>query len=430
MTGRLRSLSRVNLVLAGMGAIAFACLLPVLFHPLFSLEPIDAWMLGWLHRGQKIVGGGVVLMLLLAWRSRPGPLAALYLGMLLLLGSELGLRLWVKHAADPSFVELSMAPIPVMDEGSPEGTHAGHPFLQYTAQPHVGDYNYLGFKGADHSHDKAAGTLRVALLGASTTEWGLDEGLRPFLNQGLEATPFARAEILNFGLAGWTSTHSAANFLLNVIDFSPDVVVVHHGWNDDEFETGLCPRGDYASRLVSHPVVQDETATVGLLRLSAIYRLAMVEIMLRQDAPMGCCGDAKASLAGRLNDAGPTDGRSCSDVFALKGEHWPLERNLRSIVQLARANEILPIILTMPHSTDPTKARRGGSDVAAHLDQTNEVNRKASAETGALLVDLDAHMTGENQLFTDVAHVSTTGNRVKGRHIAAAILGHFATAAD
>jgi hypothetical protein len=38
---------------------------------------------------------------------------------------------------------------------------------------------------------------------------------------------------MNFGHPYWTTNHSVVNFMLNVLDFHPDFVVIHHGWNEE-----------------------------------------------------------------------------------------------------------------------------------------------------------------------------------------------------
>jgi hypothetical protein len=426
MTATPRIVGRANLVVAGLGLVAFVCLLPGTFQALFSLQPIDDWMLGWLHRAQALIGGGAVLLAILSLRTRAGPVAGLYLSLLLMLGAELGLRLHIRHLASPEWAEQHLAPIPVLDGPDVAGTHVDHPFLHYTARPHVGGYNYLGFKGKDHAHSKDPDTLRVALLGGSTTEWGLGEALRPALANGLEGTDFSQVEVLNFGLSGWTSTHSVVNFVLNVLDFDPDVVVVHHAWNDDGFEVGACPRGDYSSRISTHNQVVDDPGTIALLRLSALYRLGMVEVMTRATARQECCGQMERSAMAQLNLKGPRPGRSCSDIYALKGELWPLERNLRTIVQLAQANGIVPLLATLPRTTDRSRWRSEDGIAAAHIDRSNEVNRRVAGQTGALLLDLATSMGGDRPHFTDLAHVNEAGNLEKARQISTVILTAFA----
>ncbi|MGH3055102.1 MAG: hypothetical protein ACRDL7_09015, partial [Gaiellaceae bacterium] len=138
--------------------------------------------------------------------------------------------------------------------------YRGHPFLQFTGTPSVAlignqalgnltPFNNLGFRGRDFSYEKPAGVIRIAALGGSTTADGYPERVEDLLNA--EATSAAQHfEVLNFGVGFWTSAHSLVNFVLNVVDFRPDYVIIHENWNDAVARyAGASFRHDYSHAL-------------------------------------------------------------------------------------------------------------------------------------------------------------------------------------
>src|SRR4030095_14123746 len=90
-------------------------------------------------------------------------------------------------------------------------------------------FNNFGFVGRDFAYAKPPGVIRIAALGASTTADGYPAMLEEYLN----ALQSNRFEVMNFGQGYWTSAHVLVNFVLNVIDFAPDYIVIHQAANDE-----------------------------------------------------------------------------------------------------------------------------------------------------------------------------------------------------
>ena len=99
------------------------------------------------------------------------------------------------------------------------------------------------------------------------------------------------------------------------------------------------------------------------------------------------------------------------------------ERNIRTVVDLALVREIVPVLVTLPHSTDP--------DILAHERRPELIAfakrlRAIAADYGsrAVFVDLGLELTGHNELFEDIGHLTPAGQERKARAIGAAILRH------
>lgn len=99
------------------------------------------------------------------------------------------------------------------------------------------DTNVAGFRGGAATRERKPGVLRVACLGDSSTYgWGLDHAesyparLQALLDERLGA---GRAEVLNFGVPGYTSFQGAKLLEREVLAYRPDVVTIAYGANDD-----------------------------------------------------------------------------------------------------------------------------------------------------------------------------------------------------
>ena len=150
---------------------------------------------------------------------------------------------------------------PLWFRGSPDGSHLfemlisgrldgtgyfpnykPHPYTAFTLREgatlidgevlHTED----GFRMPFMAKSKPKGIYRIALLGGSTT---YDQGCgflstsAAYFEEVLQkAFPTKNIEVLNAAISGYTSAESFARFHFNVLDYSPDMVIIYHGVND------------------------------------------------------------------------------------------------------------------------------------------------------------------------------------------------------
>ncbi len=349
--------------------------------------------------------------------------AALFFACLLLSGAELAARFYVVHwnpVARERLARLAHRTYPELM------AYQGHPFLQFTGTPSrqvvddrvLGDlaaFNNFGFLGADFELAKPPGVVRVAALGGSTTASGYPAVMERILNAE-SATAGEWFEVMNFGQGWYSSAHSLVNFVLNVVEFSPDYVVIHHAWNDKSVrDAGGHFRSDYshALRHFRDPVIPDRM----LIRASIWYRF--VKHRLTREPEWAFLDHATVTDLGRRKN------KIWDDVSELR----IYRRNLATILDLARIRGIEVVLTTQPHSLNP---EAGDAHVAPHIRQCNTIVRElAEAYPEAILVDLDRMMTGEmEEVFLDLAHVDGDGRRFKAEAIARVILGDRPAASD
>lgn len=379
------------------GLIDAALLLPPLFDRLLE-EP------GQVSGAWQWVLAGVVLGLSasLLWRGqRAGRAAVGCLAVaLLLVNAELAARVWSVHMISPR-EQYTFKGFGDMD-------YTGHPLLQYVGTSSAARSPRGGAWGPTAPYAKSAGVLRVACVGGSTTATGYPDHLQRYLDR---KTPGAagRFEVLNFGVSGWTTAHSLVNFMLNVVEYRPDFVVIQHGANDLQVRGPDAElRGDYSHAL--KPFSEPPPLLRGAMHHSLLLRLVMIHLPLRVTGV-----NLHDATFKRRHDVGPHGG---SYLYRLH------RRNISTLVELALRRGITPVL-----TTQPFRVKRDGTtrDFEVHMRRCNDTVRALARQYGArvLFMDLDRVISGKLEpLFIDSLHLGDEGCDREAAIIGDRILGH------
>jgi hypothetical protein len=403
-------------VIVAMGIAIALLLTPAVFEALFALGPLAREERMALWCAAAMVG----LISALLWRLRPERTALVFLAGLLMVAIELSARAVVNHIA-PSLRERMVQHALVVEPS--QWKFRAHPFLQYVGNQHYTPsysgqptFNALGFRGEERPRQKPVGTIRIVCLGGSTTEDGYPELMEAYLNERAGQNG-VRFEVLNFGLAGYTSAHSLISFVLDAVDFGPDYAVFDQGWNDKAVPatgtfTSPTFRSDYSNthKEFSLPPIWDAP----LIRASVIYR---------ELRTLTHPYDAWTSFSQAIYRLRPVEalnnpryqGPSNIETF------W---RNAQTVIDVARARGIQPVVVTQPRANDPRIHR---FDEGWFIDATNAIVReKAANRSDVVFVDVAARMGGDRPIFTDLGHLTWDGRREKATLIGEAILAHRA----
>ncbi|MCA8953072.1 MAG: hypothetical protein KDE27_26405 [Planctomycetes bacterium] len=400
--------------LAVIGLLFALLLAPPVHSRLFALEPLhdaDGVALWTASALVALVAVGVL------GRSRRPLVHKLALLGFVLAGVELGARCVITHFTywpREKLAKLGRATYPDLLAYRP------HPFLQFTGRPDrvlqgntalnaTTPFNRDGFPGPDVARAKPPGTCRIVCLGASTTASGypalLEDWLRSHPPTGGTAE---RYECVNLSHGFYDSTHSVVNFTLNAVDYAPDYVVIHHGWNDGRAARNASHyRGDHSHVLKAFE--PPRPSDWPLIRASVLYRFVRFRIS-------GNAGFEYLDAA-LLRPDPDYDDVDLTPALAT------FDRNLRTIVDLALLRGITPVLATLPYSTEPEIAfAPNRPDLPRFAAVMREV--AASHPDRVLLVDLEAALTGHNELFVDLAHMVPAGRARKAELIGEAILAH------
>ena len=288
---------------------------------------------------------------------------------------------------------------------SPE--YIGHPFVHYAGNPGLpdpGKSNNFGFNDDDFVLHKPPGTIRVACLGGSTTMYGYPDKMEEILAQDPEEG--VRYDVMNWGLVGWSSFHSLANLVLNVVEFEPDYVVIHHAWNEAWYLTQDCQRWDHIGNM--HPTPNPlRWGEALVLRTSLAYRWSRWHRtesyatpfldLAHEEGPLLCRGDDRMAS---------------------------FRRNVEAMIVQARSHGSVPVLTTQPYNR--SWPMEDAAVTRAHFEECNQVMWQLHAEHSheALFVDLDEAMADRADYFVDTAHCSEAGMRFKAQQVADAIEAH------
>jgi hypothetical protein len=263
-----------------------------------------------------------------------------------------------------------------------------HPFLQFTGPRRAlpnGDQEY-GFPGIKLSDvPKPEGVVRIACLGGLIADGVYRASFEGHLNDALSATRF---QVLDFAVDGWSSVHNMLNFILNVRDFRPDIVVVSSDGKDAVCTGYPCTcigQPHHYAPLPFPPHSRHEW----LLGTSFIYGATCA--ILKRVRNLGA--------RRRFNRESFQNNDRALNMF---------RRNIGTICTLAAIDRIKIILLTTPPMKGDHR-QKGEDDYAygAQVQARNEIVRAIAKETVVALVDLDLLMTENNEPFGDSLRTSS-----------------------
>ncbi len=257
--------------------------------------------------------------------------------------------------------------------------------------------NRHGFRGKDFSIDKSPDVYRIVCLGGSTTfcltekneAYTYPQMLEEALNSVYEAPLF---EVINAGTPSWTSAESLINFHFRVLELNPDMIILYQGLNDTfpmrRNEEG---KSDYSNWRKSLDYRTAGETVRFLLKHSSFLKLIYVGILDRQP-----------SITGLTVLSRPSGTDEDENLEKATGKFFI--RNTEAIVSLAKANGIVPVLMTMGHGPWHSS-----------LSLNNQSTRQIAKKKGAILVDFEKFALPHLFSPSDNVHLTRQGNisRVK-----------------
>jgi hypothetical protein len=410
--------SQFSKVAGFLGAFTSVMLMPFVFERILAVDELLA-----MERRNLWIFSTILLIfsiwLLIFNKKNKLNLVLTFFVFILIVGTELTTRVVVNLiASKQTLQELTN----YVNRTYPEFlAFDGHPFTSFMGKSNktlqgteitggFKPFNNFGFVGNDFEYKKKDGTIRVAALGASTTARGYPALLENILNNSGKMN--CRFEVMNFGVTGWTTAHTMINFMLNVVEFNPDYIIIHHGWNENKVRNypDNVFRGDYSHAFTyfHEPEIADKIP----LRISVIYRLLKMKFSGTSMPSWMFVG--KSTSIVNENPVYP--------MFKNLDELKPFNRNINTIIKIALSNNYRVILTSQPHSTDPNILQYGA---ARGIDQTNSIIRtiKSMYKDEIIYVELDTLMSGKaNELFVDIGHLNEEGKRMKAKYIAEKII--------
>jgi lysophospholipase L1-like esterase len=285
-------------------------------------------------------------------------------------------------------------------------TFTPHPFLTYAGNPDYFDHNAQGFRAPKDVRYTADPTrFRIACLGGSSTydtRTTREESYPRQLELLLRARGFDEVDVINAGLGGYSTPNLIGMLALRVVPLEPRIVLVYSGFNDAW------------NRILYRGVEDDYTHAMRSWDLcpGPVWRES--RLLDRLAAKLG----SRSRHNPHVHDVAwvPMSGDAA--------ENWrsssalPFERNLITLVAIARAHGIRPVLVTQ------------ATDFVNHpVERANDVWEQAMHEHTAVLdrvalraevdrIDVRTPMSDHGEYFADVLHMTAAGNRERARIIA------------
>jgi lysophospholipase L1-like esterase len=300
------------------------------------------------------------------------------------------------------------------DDGSSKYTrniatlYQSHPFLTYCLNSQRPGCSEQGFRDTRIFQNDFSG-VRIACLGGSST-YGTCVGPadsypaqleQALARNGAGAGPY---EVINAGLAGYSTYNLAGLLSFRVVDLKPDVCIFYTGFNDAWNRlhfAGFKPDGSHAMKAWDYPDLKtpwwrssallDSVATASGNRHISIPHIHMI------------CWR-------------PMSGKPADNLRNSSSE--PFRRNLQTLIHICRGHGITPVVCTQ--ATDFTNHPVPGfeSEWPLAMEETESIVRSVAAEQGVELIDIRAAMGDKKEYFADCLHMNEQGNAERARIIA------------
>ncbi|MBZ0277643.1 MAG: hypothetical protein K8I60_15965 [Anaerolineae bacterium] len=343
------------------------------------------------------------------------PLALSIFGIIILLvGLEVGLRVWFTSRGTERERALYVYDRATIDAHTAQ--LIGVPYLNYTLNPNWDDVNARGIRGELVAVPKPEGVYRILAIGGSTTYGhGLsaDEAWPAQLQRILrEEYGYTQVEVVNLGVPGFYSLDSVVSLATRGLAQQPDLILDYDNLNDAViriYQAPACYGGD--------------TPLYGFGMDRGIWQASGAEL------PSSTLYRFIAYAAGWMNDPLAVDSRMAHTGWCppepgnvsqldLLASNPPTHftRNLRSIAALAESGGAQVMFSTFAWDraaaqaaldTDPSLD--GTRALMMAIDEQNQIIQTIAQDTGSLVYDLAADMTGSADFQGDQVHQTAEG---------------------
>ena len=281
----------------------------------------------------------------------------------------------------------------LLDKGVP--VMQRDPILFWKPVPNLLGHNSRCVHGPEFAVPKPPCLFRIVCLGDSCTHFGPDS-YPSHLHVALKTRRQGEIEVINAGVAGYSSHQGLARLRTEVVTWEPDVVTVYFGWNDHWLSRGISDR-------------QQRSRFAAMSDLLSQYRVYQLLLAVQQNA---------VPAADRPYRVPPAD----------------YANNLRQIKAQCDAIGAKAVFITAPQALDrgiPAYLAKIGevADVDGLVElhaRYNEIVRQMADELRVPVVDLDREFDSRDKsalFIEDHIHLSQEGRTLAGELIAEVIEG-------
>lgn len=308
-------------------------------------------------------------------------------------------------------------------------------------------HNRLGFRGDETTAEKPPDSFRIVAVGGSTTySTGVGdyrESYPDLVNDYLHIAGFDSVEVINAGVAGYSSYENMINITFRVLPLEPDLIILYQGFNDIS-NRFVYPSARYLSdnsgvdipnftdRVM--PAIWEYSTYLRILGIRTGYISSHGDLDMT-DAHRRAESNYKNEYWRQVNSGTYPSGvfEEVSAEQMLAGNppiHF--QRNLVSILGIAESHNVDVLLITMFLSRD-FHARTGSTEIKfisneayqSAMAQHNDITRRIAESTDTPLLDLALEFPDDPSLLMDGLHMNAEGNRVRARLIGDFIIREF-----
>lgn len=313
--------------------------------------------------------------------------------------------------------------------------YSPHRYLGYYTTPNYvkaeNRHNSLGFRGEEIPLEKKKKTIRIVCLGGSTT-YGAVKDYRdsyPYLlEQKLkELVPGKQIEVINAGVSSYTTWESLINLQFRVLPLKPDIIIIYHGINDIHSRI-VWPHESYKADNSGERLANVVSIRIPhIIEYSNLCRFLLINLNISQpqnsldftliDRPATFYADLHTQQY--LTNSYPDGIFKEVSAMTMIEQNKPVyfESNIRSMVAIAKANNIKPVLVTFAHSAlFPEHPRVSSPEYLKGYEEHNAVIR--SLKDIAPVYDLEHNMPDARANYSDGRHFTKEGNMNRAELIA------------
>ena len=312
---------------------------------------------------------------------------------------------------------------------------AFHPFLQIQPMPKdpKTNTNQWGFRGEEITKKKPEGVYRIFVVGGSTVFCDRvafeDSHVRILEKKLRNAYPENDIQVQNVGMHWHTTLHSLIKIATILPEFNPDLIILYHAIND-------LSRSFPNKRFTFRPYQSDYSHYFGPLS-------GIINAYLSQDFPVNLAllRVVRQKYFSHLSRCWFSDIRRPKKFEEYPNTSWKsipsFERNLRNIVQIAKAMNIDLILASQPflfrkdltnadkeklimwnHMLSENRKKPTMESMAMGMNRYNGISRTIAEEHGVPFCDLETRVPKTFEYFLDGVHYTAAGNRIIGESLA------------
>ena len=310
--------------------------------------------------------------------------------------------------------------------------YSPHRYLGYYPTPNYikgkNRHNSLGYRGEEIHIPKPDEQCRIACLGGSTTYTSLVEDYRksyPYLlEKYLRGKGYRNVNVMNAGVAAWSSLESLINFELRVLDLDPDMIIVYHGLTDIQARLVWPPeayQGDNSGRRAPN---QTAIFMPSIFEYSTLLRILMIRTGIRTShgAFERTIDRNPETYHGSLFRKQKSQGVYPEGIFReisarkMLERNRPVyfERNIQNIVAIANNRGIEVVLSSFAYSPLFTDHPRVSSqEYISALEGDNHLLEELAEEMDVHFFDFASRFPTDKRYYTDGRHVNEEGAQLK-----------------